>query len=95
MLRCLLILLGMSFSAFSCLAADIRVAVDADPISLDPHEQLSEAGIQYSHTVFDPLVRWRQNGTLEPRLAQSWQMLDANTMRVQLRNDVQFHSATG
>jgi len=92
MLRCLLILLGMGFSAFSCLAADIRVAVDADPISLDPHEQLSEAGIQYSHTVFDPLVRWRQNGTLEPRLAQSWQMLDANTMRVQLRNDVQFHS---
>ncbi len=33
----------------------LRMAYDADPASLDPHEQLSGATLQLSHLVFDPL----------------------------------------
>ncbi len=92
MLRRLLIILCLGLSSMMCLAVDLRVALDADPISLDPHEQLSEGGIQYSHAVFDPLVRWRQDGTFEPRLATSWEVQDERTLRLHLRQDVRFHS---
>lgn len=87
-----LITLCVLLGALSSYAAQVRIAVDADPISLDPHEQLSEGGIQYSHAVFDPLVRWRQAGTFEPRLASSWQVLNSTTLRIYLRQDVYFHS---
>jgi peptide/nickel transport system substrate-binding protein len=70
----------------------LRMAYDADPASLDPHEQLSGATLQLSHLVFDPLVRFRQDLTLEPRLAKSWEKIDERTTRFHLRDDVKFHS---
>lgn len=73
-------------------AIEIKIALDAEPVSLDPHEQLSEGALQYSHTVFDPLVRWRQDGSFEPRLATSWQMLNETTLRLVLRQGVTFHT---
>ncbi|MHA1517500.1 MAG: ABC transporter substrate-binding protein [Alphaproteobacteria bacterium] len=70
----------------------LRMAYDADPISLDPHEQLASATLQLSHLVFDPLVRFRRDFTLEPRLATRWEQIDPRTMRFFLREDVNFHS---
>lgn len=70
----------------------LRMAYDADPASLDPHEQLSGATLQLSHLVLDPLVRFRQDLTLEPRLAERWEQLDDRTTRFHLRDDVKFHS---
>ncbi|ELR64105.1 Dipeptide-binding ABC transporter, periplasmic substrate-binding component [Photobacterium marinum] len=80
---------GLSFSA---LAADIKVAYDADPVSLDPHEQLSGGTLQMSHMVFDPLVRYTQELDFEPRLAASWERVDDKTFRFKLRKGVKFHS---
>ena len=73
-------------------AKTLRMAYDADPTSLDPHEQLSGATLQLSHLLFDPLVRFRKDLTLEPRLAESWEMIDARTTRFHLRKGVHFHS---
>ncbi len=70
----------------------VRVAYDADPVSLDPHEQLSGGTLQLSHMVFDPLVRWTQDLQFEPRLAESWEQIDETTMRFNLRDGVKFHS---
>ncbi|QAX30939.1 ABC transporter substrate-binding protein [Leisingera sp. NJS204] len=70
----------------------VRVAYDADPVSLDPHEQLSGGTLQLSHMVFDPLVRWTQDLQFEPRLAESWEQIDGTTMRFKLRSGVTFHS---
>ncbi len=70
----------------------VRVAYDADPVSLDPHEQLSGGTLQLSHMVFDPLVRWTQDLQFEPRLAESWEQIDATTTRFNLRDGVKFHS---
>ena len=50
-------------------AATLRMAYDADPVSLDPHEQLSGGTLQLSHMVFDPLVRWTQDLGFEPQPA--------------------------
>ncbi len=73
-------------------AATLKMAYDSDPVSLDPHEQLSGATLQLSHLVFDPLVRWDDNLQFEPRLAEKWQRIDDRTMRFTLRKGVKFHS---
>ncbi|SPF78783.1 Glutathione-binding protein GsiB [Aliiroseovarius pelagivivens] len=70
----------------------VRVAYDADPVSMDPHEQLSGGTLQLSHMVFDPLVRWTKDLQFEARLAESWEQIDATTMRFKLKNGVKFHS---
>jgi len=80
---------GLSFGAA---AADITVGYAADPVSLDPHEQLSGGTLQMSHMVFDPLVRFTQKMEFEPRLAESWKRVDNETMRFTLRKGVKFHS---
>ena len=73
-------------------AATLKLAMDADPVSMDPHVQLSGGMLQYSHMVFDPLVRWTKEMTFEPRLATKWERINELTMRFYLRKDVAFHS---
>ena len=73
-------------------AATLRLAMDADPVSLDPHVQLSGGMLQYSHMVYDPLVRWAPDGSFEPRLAEKWEVVNATTTRFFLRKGVKFHS---
>ncbi|MBD1576058.1 ABC transporter substrate-binding protein [Vibrio sp. S11_S32] len=84
-----LMVAGLSFNA---MAADITVAYDADPVSMDPHEQLSGGTLQLSHMVFDPLVRYNQKFEFEARLAEKWERIDEKTMRFHLRKGVKFHS---
>ncbi len=74
------------------MAQTLRMAYDADTESLDPHEQLSGATLQFSHLVLDPLVRYKKDMSFEPRLATSWKRIDATTMRFMLRKGVKFHS---
>lgn len=73
-------------------AETIKVAYDADPVSLDPHEQLSGGTLQLSHMTFDPLVRWTKDLQFEGRLAESWEQINPTTMRFHLREGVTFHS---
>jgi peptide/nickel transport system substrate-binding protein len=85
------LLLGISLS-LAVGAKTLRLAYDADPVSLDPQEQLSGGMVQLSHMVFDPLIRWNQEMGFEPRLAESWERLDPYTVRFNLRQGVKFHS---
>jgi peptide/nickel transport system substrate-binding protein len=84
-----LAVLGLSQSAQSTV---LKVALDAGPVSQDPQVQLSGGMLQYSHWVFDPLVRYRQDMSFEPRLAVKWERIDELTMRFHLRKGVTFHS---
>ncbi len=88
--------LFVALAAFACVvpaeAKTLRMAYDADPTSLDPHEQLASATLQFSHLVFDPLLRFRKDLTLEPRLATSWEKIGDRTTRFHLRAGVRFHS---
>ena len=83
-------------SAPLALAADatkeLKMAYDADPVTLDIHEQLSGGILQLSHMTFDPLLRWTKDLGFEPRLAESWERVDDKTMRFKLREGVKFHS---
>lgn len=76
-------------------ANTLKMAYDADPVSLDPHEQISGATLQLSHTVFDPLIRYNNKDfSFEPRLATHWKLVNKTTMRFFLRKGVQFHSGS-
>ncbi len=70
----------------------LKLAMDADPVSLDPHVQLSGGMLQYSHMVFDPLIRYAKDMSFEPRLAEKWERIDDMTMRFHLRKGIKFHS---
>ncbi len=73
-------------------AKTLKMAYDADPVSLDIHEQLSGGTLQLSHMVCDPLVRWGKDLNFEPRLAEKWERTSDTTMRFSLRKGVKFHS---
>ena len=77
---------------FAAGAKTLRLAMDADPVSLDPHVQLSGGMLQYSHLVFDPLVRWTKKMTIVPRLAEKFERTDDLTIRFHLRKGIKFHS---
>ncbi|MCF6246111.1 MAG: ABC transporter substrate-binding protein [Desulfobacula sp.] len=73
-------------------AKTLKVGLAADPVSLDPQVQLSGGMLQLSHWVFDPLVRWTQDGQFEPRLATKWERINEYRVRFYLRQGVKFHS---
>ncbi len=73
-------------------AKTLKLALDADPKTLDIQEQLSGGMLQFSHWVFDPVVRYRQDMSFEPRLAEKWERIDDLTVRFFLRKGVTFHS---
>ncbi|MFQ5935839.1 MAG: ABC transporter substrate-binding protein [Acidiferrobacterales bacterium] len=73
-------------------AKTLKMAYDADPVSLDPHEQLSGGTLQLSHMIFDPLIRWNQDLGFDSRLAVKWERLDEKKVRFYLRKGVKFHS---
>ncbi|MDO5756317.1 MAG: ABC transporter substrate-binding protein [Rhodobacterales bacterium] len=84
---------ALLLSASSMVSAQtLNFAYDADPVSMDPHEQLSGGTLQLSHMVFDPLVRWNSDYDFDPRLATEWERVDDTTMRFTLREGVKFHS---
>lgn len=89
-----LLLMALLFFVPMAVGAErtVRIAYDADPDSLDPHEQLSGATLQLSHLLFDPLLRWKQDRTFEPRLAERWERIDPLTIRFYLRHGVKFQS---
>ncbi len=73
-------------------AKTLNLAYDADPVSLDIHEQLSGGTLQFSHMVCDPLLRWNQELGFDARVASGWERRNDNTVRFTLRRGVKFHS---
>lgn len=90
-LSTILLALGYLMSGWAS-SSNLRIAYDADPVSLDPYEQLSGGSMQQAHLLFDPLLRWTIDHQLEGRLAPSWHRLDNRTVRFNLRQGVQFIS---
>jgi len=73
-------------------ANTVRVAIPADPASLNPLIQtgLVEASVQMN--VFDGLAALDANGAILPALAESWEALDDRTWEFRLRPGVSFHN---
>jgi peptide/nickel transport system substrate-binding protein len=90
-LLCLAIMLLLGGTAMAEMKT-LRLSLASDPETLDIQQQLSGNMLEFSHWVFDPLVRYAQDMSFEPRLAQSWEQIDPQTLRFHLVKGVKFHS---
>jgi peptide/nickel transport system substrate-binding protein len=71
----------------------LEMMVANDPETLDPRYATDPVGLRATRLVHAGLVRLDPD-TLAPRpyLARSWRWIDSRTLRVELRDDVHFHS---
>ena len=94
MKKLLFFALAFVFLATAAQGKTLKMALDADPESMDPHVQLSGGMLQYTHLCFDPLIRWTKDMKFEPRLATKWERIDDLTVRFYLREGVKIGRAS-
>lgn len=68
------------------------VALDAEPLKLDPHTQNLTQAYQVQELVFDNLIKKDNDGNFQPSVAKEWELVDDTTIVFKLRDDVYFHN---
>jgi oligopeptide transport system substrate-binding protein len=66
----------------------------SEPASLDPHKVESDVEFGIIRDLFDGLVAVKKDGTVEPRLAQSWENKDNTVWVFHLRPNVTWSDGT-
>ena len=86
---------GLALAApLSVSAKELRMALSAEPSSMDPHfHNLSPNNALTSH-VFERLVHFDEKQSLIPGLATSWKTVDDYTWEFKLRTGVKWHDGT-
>jgi len=69
----------------------VRVGVNADFTTLDPHVSTAAVDRQVYQSVFDTLVRLDPELKLQPGLAQSWEQPDPSSIVFKLRSGITYH----
>lgn len=90
---------GVNFAFAQDLRA-LRIGVNGLPSSLEPINGISNTGPRIIHQIFDTLLArdFFGNGAtgggtgLKAMLAESWERIDAKSVRFKLRQDVKFHN---
>ena len=76
-------------------SAQLTLAVEADPSTLDPHVNSNTRDSIFFHALFDRLIERSPDGNLFPGLATEWSVADDNvTWTLALRDDVTFQDGT-
>ncbi|MCD6059171.1 MAG: transporter substrate-binding protein [Thermomicrobiales bacterium] len=76
-------------------SAQLTLAVEADPSTLDPHVNSNTRDSIFFHALFDRLIERSPDGNLFPGLATEWSVADDNvTWTLALRDDVIFQDGT-
>ncbi len=70
----------------------LRIALDEDLPSLDPHLQLTIVGQDVLFNVYEALTTTDPEGKLQPGLAERWERVDPKTWHFYLRQGVLFHN---
>ncbi|GAK00555.1 ABC transporter substrate-binding protein [Geomicrobium sp. JCM 19055] len=72
---------------------ELRVALGALPPVLDSHMSMDTNGSIIGRNIFETLVTFDSNFTVQPMLAESWEQNDdGTTFTFNLRENVQFHN---
>lgn len=74
------------------LTATLTVGLSADAESMDPFYVNQAAGWSVVHAVFDHLIERDFDSKLVPGLAESWMVVDNQTLEFKLRHGVTFHN---
>lgn len=70
----------------------LTVAITGDPPTLDPHASSTSSSVNNLNPVYETLVRYDDNGEIQPWLATKWEQIDDLHWRFHLRDDVFFHN---
>jgi len=87
------VVIGLTLSVAAA-AQELRVAVGAEPTSIDPLFHNLNPNLAIARHIFDQLAAQDEKQRLQPALALSWQPLDDTTWEFKLRADVRFHDGT-
>jgi peptide/nickel transport system substrate-binding protein len=69
----------------------LKVGINADLTTMDPHVSTAAVDRQIYQSIFDPLVRLDKDLKIQPSLAQSWEQPDPKTLIFKLRTGVKYH----
>lgn len=72
-------------------AGELRIGLEFEPATLDPHFRDRPPDRQIAAHIFEPLLRQGDDGRLAPVLALSWRQRDAAHWQFDLRPEVRFH----
>ena len=72
--------------------SEFVIALQSEPASLDPHKTTDTSGFIVETQIFNSLVEKKEDGTIVPCLASSWEVVDSVTVRFTLRDDVYFQN---
>lgn len=85
--------LAAALCAVESPAATIRTQINSDILGTDPAGRRDENTDAVLLHMFEGLVAYREDTSIGPLLAQSWQLLDGGRLyRFHLRPDVRFHN---
>lgn len=87
-----LLLIGLAAPAVH--AAELNIAVQKIPETLDPILENSNVSQRIIFSIYDTLLKvdFRNGGVIIPELAESWTQIDARTVEFKLRQGVHFHN---
>ncbi len=68
------------------------IAQGADPVSLDPYMTTDMPAMRVMNVIYDTLVTRGDDGSIQPALAESWDIVDDTTYVFHLRQGVKFHN---
>lgn len=89
-----IIVLGTCFIVHASIDR-FTVSIPYDPETLDPHKTGTIMAIELCHLVYDRLVYTGADGSPQPWLAESWEIMDDGKVIVfQLREGITFHDGT-
>ena len=85
---------SLGFSVSSASAENLKVALAAEPTSMDPHYQNLTINNSFATQVYNALVLQDVNQNLLPGLSTSWKPIDDKTWEFKLRAGVKFHNGS-
>lgn len=71
---------------------EFRFALHRDPARLEPHVSQGASSIYVQGSIYDTLVQYGADSSLEPALAERWTIEGETVYTFYLRHDVQFHN---
>src|SRR4051794_37477457 len=75
-------------------AAELRMGLNSESLSVDPHFANFDSNGALALHIFDPLVFRDANMQPQPRLAESWRVVDGTIWEFKLRQGVKFHDGS-
>jgi len=72
--------------------ARLTVAIDTDPVTMDPANHRASKTEMVLRNMFDGLVVRDPDMNIRPELAESWRVVDDKTVEFKLRKNVTFHN---